>query len=250
MFEFILIYFFLTFVVFIQSIVGVGVLVVGTPVLLIFEVNIIEIIKILLPISIITSFINILIIVKQNNFTKIILNQNVKCNFFLICIPSIFLGLYILKQFKDYFNFNLIVSFIIFLSILLKIYQKKIWKFFKEDFLVKNIMFLIGIIHGATNSGGTLLALFFTKSTRGMRTYNRYSISFFYFFLAFFQFLIFFFIFENIIEFQKYDFLLISSVILGILIGNSLIRYVNESVVDKIIIFISLTSALTLIIKS
>ena len=71
-----------------------------------------------------------------------------------------------MKQFKDYFNFNLIVSLVIFLSILLKIYQKEIWKFFKKDFLVKNIMFLIGIIHGVTNSGGTLLALFFTKGTK------------------------------------------------------------------------------------
>jgi uncharacterized membrane protein YfcA len=154
-----------------------------------------------------------------------------------------------LKQFKDYFNFNLIVSLVIFLSILLKIYQKEIWKFFKKNFLVKNIMFLIGIIHGVTNSGGTLLALFFTKGTKGMLIYNRYSISFFYFFLGFFQFLIFVYIFKDTLEFQMYDLLLISSVILGILIGNGLIKYINERIVDKIIIFISLVSALTLIIK-
>jgi uncharacterized membrane protein YfcA len=247
--DFILLYFFLTFIVFIQSIVGVGVLVVGTPILLIFDFDIIEIIKILLPISIFTSLINIIIILKQINFTKIILKKNIKYNFFLICIPSVFLGLYLLKQFKDYFNFNLIVSLVIFLSILLKIYQKEIWKFFKKNFLVKNIMFLIGIIHGVTNSGGTLLALFFTKGTKGMLIYNRYSISFFYFFLGFFQFLIFVYIFKDTLEFQMYDLLLISSVILGILIGNGLIKYTNERIVDKIIIFISLVSALTLIIK-
>jgi uncharacterized membrane protein YfcA len=229
--------------------VGVGVLVVGTPILLIFDFDIIEIIKILLPISIFTSLINIIIILKQINFTKIILKKNIKYNFFLICIPSVFLGLYLLKQFKDYFNFNLIVSLVIFLSILLKIYQKEIWKFFKKNFLVKNIMFLIGIIHGVTNSGGTLLALFFTKGTKGMLIYNRYSISFFYFFLGFFQFLIFVYIFKDTLEFQMYDLLLISSVILGILIGNGLIKYINERIVDKIIIFISLVSALTLIIK-
>jgi uncharacterized membrane protein YfcA len=229
--------------------VGVGVLVVGTPILLIFDFHIIEIIKILLPISIFTSLINIIIILKQINFTKIILKKKIKYNFFLICIPSIFLGLYLLKQFKDYFNFNLIVSLVIFLSVLLKIYQKEIWKFFKKDFLVKNIMFLIGIIHGVTNSGGTLLALFFTKSTNGMLMYNRYSISFFYFFLGFFQFLIFVYIFKDTLEFQMYDLLLISSVILGILIGNGLIKYINERIVDKIIIFISLVSALTLLIK-
>ena len=56
--------------------------------------------------------------------------------------------------------------------------------------------------------------------------------------------------FKDIVEFQMYDLLLISSVILGILIGNGLIKYINESIVDKIIIFISLASALTLIIKT
>ena len=43
-----------------QTIVGVGVLVLGTPLLLIFNYNIIEIINLLAPISIITSLLNYL----------------------------------------------------------------------------------------------------------------------------------------------------------------------------------------------
>ena len=45
-----------------QSIIGVGVLVLGTPFLLILNFNIIEIFFILLPISILTSLLNLLII--------------------------------------------------------------------------------------------------------------------------------------------------------------------------------------------
>ena len=44
----------------IQSIMGVGVLVVGTPLLLLFNYNIIEAMAILLPISIITSGLNLM----------------------------------------------------------------------------------------------------------------------------------------------------------------------------------------------
>jgi uncharacterized membrane protein YfcA len=42
-----------------QSVVGVGVLVLGTPLLLIFEYSIVESISILLPISILTSMVKI-----------------------------------------------------------------------------------------------------------------------------------------------------------------------------------------------
>ena len=45
----------------IQSILGIGVLVIGTPILLIFNFQIIEIMFLLLPISIMTSVVNILI---------------------------------------------------------------------------------------------------------------------------------------------------------------------------------------------
>ena len=61
MIEFNLIYFLLFFtIVTLQIIVGVGVLVLGTPLLLILQHGIIDTISILLPISILTSLINII----------------------------------------------------------------------------------------------------------------------------------------------------------------------------------------------
>lgn len=65
----------------IQTIIGVGVLVLGTPTLLLLNYNIIEIINILLPISILTSFLNITIFTKYKYF-------------FIICIPGIFISKY------------------------------------------------------------------------------------------------------------------------------------------------------------
>ena len=46
--------------VFLQSMAGVGILVIGTPLLLILNYEIIDIMSILLPISIMTSFLNLI----------------------------------------------------------------------------------------------------------------------------------------------------------------------------------------------
>ena len=75
--EILLFYIFVTFLVIMQTIAGVGVLVLGTPLMLIFNYQIIELINILLPISILTSLINYLYL-KQNKNFKIKLDQNIK----------------------------------------------------------------------------------------------------------------------------------------------------------------------------
>ena len=89
--ELIILYFFLTFVVLVQSILGVGILVLGTPILLVFEFNIVEIMNMLLPISILTSLLNVLIILNQKNVQKIELNTYQKKTFFFdMCSLSFF----------------------------------------------------------------------------------------------------------------------------------------------------------------
>ena len=69
MFEsfFILIYFCL--IVILQSAIGIGILVLGTPFLLILNYNIIDILYLLLPVSIFTSFTNLLIMKFSNKTT-------------------------------------------------------------------------------------------------------------------------------------------------------------------------------------
>lgn len=55
-----IIYFLTFFLAILQTIVGVGVLVLGTPLLLVLNYNMIEVMNLLLPISITTSFLNYL----------------------------------------------------------------------------------------------------------------------------------------------------------------------------------------------
>ena len=104
----------------IQSILGIGVLVIGTPILLIFNFQIIEIMFLLLPISIMTSVVNILIskFDRLKYFSKE--EKEISTNFFLICLPSIVVGLLFLKFGNMYINFDILVSLIILISLYLK----------------------------------------------------------------------------------------------------------------------------------
>ena len=66
----------------IQSIIGVGVLVLGTPILLILNLNLEEILPILLPISILTSFLNLLLIKGKIKILIMLLNK-IQKNYFM-----------------------------------------------------------------------------------------------------------------------------------------------------------------------
>ena len=187
---FILIYFCL--IIALQSSIGVGILVLGTPFLLILNYNIVEIFFILLPISIITSLINIFVIKFQTKTGENRISKDL-IKFFLICIPSIVIGLFILKNLQNYINFNFLVSIVIIISIFLVVLQNKIK--FKKNFFRKSILVFVGIIHGLTNSGGTLMSL--ALSSNYDKNFARYYITFFLFCFGLFS------IFYNILNIQK-----------------------------------------------
>ena len=239
---FILIYFCL--IIALQSSIGVGILVLGTPFLLILNYNIFFIFFILLPISIITSLINIFIIKFQK---KIAVNRISKdlIKFFLICIPSIVIGLFILKNLQNYINFNFLVSIVIIISIFLVVLQNKIK--FKINFFRKSILVFVGIIHGLTNSGGTLMSL--ALSSNYDKNFARYYITFFYFVLASFQYFITFLIFKNKFFFPN-NFNLIFLIPFGILIGNLLNNFVSEKIYKLVINTLAIITSIILLINS
>ena len=227
----------------IQSILGVGILVLGTPFLLILGFDIIEIVSILLPISILTSFLNLVFIRINKRKLDIKINPVTKNLFFFICLPSIFVGLFLLEIYHDRINFKHFVSGVIFISLILTRIKSFILNI---DNKVKVLFLsLIGIIHGLTNSGGTLLSLF--MSSQEKKNNSRFSITFFYFYLALFQFFIFNYFFEYNINISNYKTLIILSPI-GITIGNFLIKFINENKFRNFISLLSLLSCVFLII--
>ena len=241
------IYFLTFFLTILQTIVGVGVLVLGTPILLILNYNMIEVMNILLPISITTSFLNYLYLKSNKKKLKINLDKNIKKNFILIFFPGIFIGLFLVNKFLTYFNFEVMVSIVIFSSIYIK------WNFSKEVNslplnLKKLILIAISIIHGLTNSGGTLLTIFFAALNKNKKNQTRYSITFYYLILAAVQYGVFIFLFNNEISFiYSLKFLLI--ILTSVFIGNFIVKYIGDRIFIKIIELLALFSAFFILLN-
>lgn len=243
MFDVFFILFFYVIII-IQTSIGVGILVLGTPFLLYFNFNMVEILFLLLPISIITSLVNVILISSSEKKIKKI-SQEELLKFFIICIPSILVGVVILKFFQDYINFKILVSLIIFISIIVVTFNEKVK--FKINFFRKTILSFVGILHGLTNSGGTLLSLVISLNTNKMNA--RFNITFFYFLLASTQYIITIFFFIDEFKFLN-DINLIYVIIIGIITGNLLSRIVSEKKFKFIIKILATVSAFFLLINN
>tara|TARA_B100000989_G_scaffold198747_2_gene150209 strand:+ start:8238 stop:8978 length:741 start_codon:yes stop_codon:yes gene_type:complete len=227
-----------------QSIVGIGVLVIGTPTLLLLDLSIIDTIAFLLPISIITSFLNILITKIQK---RTFYNKERFKKFFIICLPSVFIGLLILKILRDYINFNYLVSLIIIFSLIFKNYfSNKIRKLKKN--LSNLILIIIGIVHGITNSGGTLLSIFLVN-IYSSKNDIRSETNLFYFFLALTQFILFCVIFDYNLIINK-PILIVVYTLIGVILGNFFAKIIDEEIFKKVVYLIALLAAMSLIIMN
>ena len=227
-----------------QSIAGVGVLVIGTPVLLILGFEFLDVISILLPISILTSLINLFFI----RFSKIKQSFNIDKDynrlFYFICLPSIFIGIIILKYFGENFNFNYIVSFVILISVLLSRLKKFVKKINRNSKIT--VLLVTGIIHGISNSGGSLLSLFISSNLN--KDLSRYNITYFYFFLAFFQYIVFLFFFEKF--FLEFNFIILFTVLVfGVIVGNYMSKFFGDKTFRNLISILSIMACCVLIFK-
>ena len=234
---------YICFIISIQSSVGVGVLVLGTPYLLLIGYNILEVLFILLPLSILTSIINIFVIRLSNKNLNVSTWKGLK-KFFIVCIPSIILGLFILKYFQEIINFKMLVSLVIIFSILLILVKDKIK--LRVNFFRISILSVVGVIHGLTNSGGTLMSL--ALSTDNKKSNARYSITFFYLALASFQYFVTILIFKESF-FYVLNYSLMISLIFGIFLGNILINYISENKYKLIINILAIVSSIILLIS-
>lgn len=239
----------ITFVlVILQTIVGVGVLVLGTPFFLLLNYNIVEIMNLLLPISITTSLLNYIYLKSNKEKFKINLDKDIKKNFILIFLPGIFLGLFLTSKLIDYINFKILVSIVIYVSLLIK------WKFEKNIntlplIFKKIILIMISVVHGLTNSGGTLLTVFFSAFNKNKKNQSRYSITFYYLILASVQYFVFLIIFKNqITMFYPYQILLI--IIISLFIGTIIVKHISQNFFKKIIELLALFSASFLLLNN
>ena len=229
----------------IQSVAGVGVLVLGTPTLLLLDISLIETMNYLLPISIITSLVNLIIMKLKINSLNYDKSRFIL--FFIICIPFVFVGLIILKLVNDLIKIDYLVAIIIILTL---IFKKKISLISKNLSLKANkiILMIIGIIHGLTNSGGTLLSILLININTSKKR-SRSEITLFYFFLALIQFVLFYFIFGITQNIYKYH-LIILYIFIGIILGNICLKFTSDILFRKLIFFLAFISSISLILKN
>jgi uncharacterized membrane protein YfcA len=161
----------------IQSIFGVGVLLFGTPILLILGYDFINALSVLLPISI---AINSLQIIKHYQHIDISFYKRV----LIYSIPFVIIFLFLVST-KNV-NINLLVGSFLVLVALKNFFptiEQKLEKTFKYE---KTYLFLMGIIHGFTNLGGSLLTAI-VHSKNYEKNSSRVTIAICYATFAFFQ---------------------------------------------------------------
>jgi len=219
----------------IHSIFGIGLLAIGTPLLLLLNYDFLIILKILLPCSILISTFQIY---KTKNILKAdkkIIHRSV---------PYVFLGALIIYFFSSNINFKLIIGFSILIILFLKIFLKK-----KINLLInKNKTILIsftGFFHGLTNTGGSLISLIF-QSLKKNKHEVQGCIAYTYFLYALIQYcLLNFFLKKILIDYDSVGLLVFTCV--GYFLGNIIFKKIHYNFFLNILNLIIFFSAIYLI---
>jgi len=221
----------------IQSLFGVGVLLFGTPLLLLLGYPFSESLLILLPVS---ALINSLQIVKDYRYIDVKVYKNI----LLYSIPMIVIFLYLVSK------INLNVS--LFIGIFLILIALKDFSFFVKHWLNKLLSFdklfyiTMGVIHGVTNLGGALLTakIFHTNLNKYQK---RATIAISYMSFALFQiltllFLNFKFNYANIIY-------IFAGLVVYLIINKLFFHQISDQKYNKLFTLFLILSGLSLIFK-
>ena len=234
-FEIFLIVFFSIF----QSIFGIGLLVFGTPTFLLLGYDFFNVLNILLPHSIVISFLQ-MVTSKNKDF-------HFKYQFIKFCIPFLLLSLYLLTFLEKNINFILLTSFTLIIFSLINLLNSK--NKLLKDLSIRKINYglvILGIIHGFTNLGGGLLTLISTN-INDKKNFIRYNIASGYFFLGIIQLLfISLFFLELELDYLKYLFI----PIVCFFITQILYKKINDKFFSKILNLIVLIYSLYIFVNN
>ena len=194
------------FLIIIQSIFGVGLLLFGTPSLLILGYDFANTLNILMPVSISIS-------VLQFARSKVDDKKFIK-EYNLFCLPFLIFFLIIALKFKYFLDFKLLVALLLILSSVL-ILNKRKFSFFKKTFFKFKKFFLIfiGSVHGLTNMGGSFLAIFSTLVSQNKKEIARYYICYGYLIMGILQYFTVIILSYKTLEFTKLFYIFFALVI-------------------------------------
>ena len=226
----------LVFIVF-QSIFGIGLLLFGTPTFLVFGYTFPETLSLLLPISISISLFQFIFSSKKDfKFIK---------KFNIFCLPSLIISIYFILNIYDQFNFKIFISIIITVITLVSFFNKKL-KINNER--TNLYLVLIGIIHGISNLGGTLLSILSISLNRNDKILSRFFISYGYLSMAISQYIVLYLLDELILNYK--NFLYLAFVILIYFPTQFFFRNIDTSKFNNWIYFTALIYGVMIFLNS
>ncbi len=213
---------------FIQSILGIGLLVLGTPTLILMNYSFFETMAIILPSSIAISLIQT--IESKDNYNKF------KKDFLKYCLPGVLVSLIIILYISETINFKLIAGLMLLISGLMRLWKSNS---VMSEFIYTNskkFQIFIGLMHGLTNMGGGFLALFTSSIFKSKQTI-RSSIAYGYLFMGLLQYSFLLFFVEN--TFRKDIFMLIIiSLTSYYFLGKPIFKYISNIFFQRVITLI------------
>jgi len=223
----------------IQSIAGIGLLIIGTPILLILNYHFFEVLNILLPCSILISLLQITNIEKISKSDK-------KMIFF--SLPLVVIGILIINFIQLKINIKIFIGVSIILVLFIKILniKKELLQliFIKKKFITFSA---IGLFHGLTNAGGSLISLLFLLNKKGKKETIKSCIVFSYLLFALTQYITIN-IFIEEIKFGLSNVNLFIFTIIGFLIGKKLFPLFKKNNFILMLNFIIFFAAIILIL--
>ena len=235
-------YYFLLIIIlslsFVQSVLGIGLLVLGTPTLMFLGNSFFETMSIIIPSSIVISFLQV--IDEKNDIKKF------KSDFLTFCLPAVFLGLIFIKFNDELINFKLLVGIMLLLSGLLRIKKnkKKTYEIISHN--KKKFQIFMGLVHGITNMGGGFLALFSSTLFKDKKII-RSSIAYGYLLMGLLQYLFLLIFIEDVFRKDIFLFILIS-VSSYYIIGKPFFLKISNDLFQKLITSIIIIYGISVII--
>ena len=223
----------------VQSIFGVGLLLFGTPSLLLLGYDFANTLNILIPVSITISALQFFKSkVKDRIFIK---------DYNIFCIPFLIIFLFIALKFNYLFDFRFLVALLLIFSSVLILNKKKFSSFKQMIFKIKNlILIVIGLIHGLTNMGGSFLAIYSTLISKSIKEVTRYYISYGYLIMGTIQYLMVLFLSYDLITFNKIYYVFLALIIY--FPAQKIFKKLNDRKFSKYLNLIALIYGLSILV--
>jgi len=221
----------LVVLIIIQSIFGIGLLLLGTPTFLLLGYDFSSTLNFLLPSSIVISYLQ---------FTSLkIPSKKIIFEYNIFCLPFLVLFLLLALNFKEILNFKFYVAIFLIISSLLAL-NKKTFSSLRKSILKykKLILIFIGSVHGLTNMGGGFLTIFSSLINNSDKRLTRYFISYGYLIMGLLQYFI-----LVLLEYKDLNFSKIYYIFLVLIIyfpSQIIFKNVNDFLFSKIISIIAL----------